>query len=408
VNISLERALEIVAAHVGPVPDVESIDLASGYGRVLAGDVVAPLDVPGQDTAAMDGYAFAGASIPVDGTHRLTVIATVLAGRSYPNRVREGQCVRIMTGAPLPTGVDTVVMQEDVQRADDIATFGAGAHTGEHVRRSGDDIAAGARAIEAGTLLDTFHIGLLAALGCATIDVVRRPRVAFFCTGDELRDVGERLDPGQTYDSNRYTLNGLLQSMAVEVVDLGVVKDTPDNLERALMAAAAGSDAVITSGGVSVGDADFLRPVLSRVGTVDIAGVAMKPGRPVIFARVDAGDGDTPVFALPGNPVALITTFHVIVRPALRRLMGISAAAEPPLRAICQADVAHKPGRREFHRAVLARDAGGDLIVTPLAKQGSARLTSMTNANSYIVITEDDRPITRGVTVPVIPFTDLN
>ena len=379
----------------------ETVAVRSALGRVLAADVESRIDVPSHTNSAMDGYALAGSELSAGGETRLEVIGTSAAGRPFAGEVRSGQCVRIMTGAPMPPGADTVAMQENVVRDGDIAIVGPGQKVGQHVRQAGEDIAAGTIALAAGTRLMPAEIGILGSLGVGEVRVRRRPRVAFFSTGDELRSVGEPLGEGQIYDSNRYTIFGMLSRLGVDVLDMGVIRDDRDAVEQAFAKAAAEADAIVSSGGVSVGDADYVAETLERTGTVGFWKVAMKPGRPLAFGRI----GEALFFGLPGNPNSVMVTFYQLVQPALQALAGIPNP-EPPLTmpAISATALHKKPGRREFQRGVFSRSEDGRLVVRKTGHQGSGVLSSMAAANCFIVLPEDSGPVAEGDEVTVQPF----
>ncbi len=399
--LKLSEALRRILGEVQAVSGGETLAVRSALGRVLAADVVSTINVPSHTNSAMDGYAVIGAELPADGETRLEVIGTSAAGRPFAGEVRAGQCVRIMTGAPMPSGADTVVMQENVRRDGDSAIVGAAEKAGQHVRQAGEDIAAGKVALVAGTRLMPAEIGILGSLGIGEVSVRRRPRVAFFSTGDELRSVGEALGEGQIYDSNRYTIFGMLTRLGVDILDMGVIRDDRDAVEQAFAKASEEADAIVTSGGVSVGDADYVAETLERIGTVGFWRVAMKPGRPLAFGRI----GDALFFGLPGNPNSVMVTFYQIVQPALQALAGMPDP-EPPLTmpAISASALRKKPGRREFQRGVLSRSGDGRLIVRKTGHQGSGVLSSMAAANCFIVLAEDSGPVSEGDEVTVQPF----
>jgi molybdopterin molybdotransferase len=399
--LKLSEALSRILAEVQPVCGGETLAVRNALGRVLSDDVVSKINVPSHTNSAMDGYAVIGADLPTDGEIRLEVIGTSAAGRPFAGEVASGQCARIMTGAPMPAGTDTVVMQENVVRDGDTAIVGAGQKPGQHVRQAGEDIAAGHVALRAGTRLLPAEIGILGSLGVGEVSVRRRPRVAFFSTGDELRSIGEPLGEGQIYDSNRYTIFGMLMRLGVEPLDMGVVRDDRDAVEQAFGKAAAEADAIVTSGGVSVGDADYVAETLQRTGTVGFWKVAMKPGRPLAFGRI----GDALFFGLPGNPNSVMATFYQLVQPALQALAGMPNP-EPPftMPAISASALRKKPGRREFQRGVLTRSDDGRLIVSKTGHQGSGVLSSMAAANCFIVLPEDSGPVSEGDEVTVQPF----
>ncbi len=336
-------------------------------GRVLAVDVISPIDVPAHDNSAMDGYAFDGRALRQDGPTLLRSVGTLMAGAPYGGTVGTGDCLRIMTGAVMPTGLDTVVPLELCRSEGSLVHVEAGViRAGENRRRRGEDLAAGRPAVQAGRFLKPADMGLIASLGVERVPVFRRLRVALFSTGDEIRTLGQPLDPGCVYDSNRYSLMGALQRLGMEVVDLGLVRDDPQALHSVLEQATARADAVVTSGGVSMGDADHTRDVLAQRGQVAFWKVAMRPGRPFAFGplrRSASADGSTadvagaqaPVwlFALPGNPVAALVTFYVFAREALLSLAGATATPLPVLQARCLTPIRKRPGRTEFQRASL-------------------------------------------------------
>ncbi len=400
-TLSLDDAVARMTAAAEPVAETETLPLREALGRVLAEEVIAGVDVPAHSNSAMDGYAVSGSALPGDGEQprAFRVIGTAWAGHPWDTPPAADECVRIMTGAPMPPGTDTVVMQEHVDRDGDQAAIPSGQRPGQHVRLAGEDIAAGAPAVAAGALLEPAHLGVIASVGIGQVRVRRRPRVAFFSTGDELTGVGETLGPGQIYDSNRYSLFGMLERLGVEALDLGVVRDDPDAVAAALRDAAGKADAIVTSGGVSVGEADFVTDALRQHGDFDFWKVAMKPGKPVAFGRI----GGALFFGLPGNPVSVMVTFYQLVRPTLLALAG--RPAEPPLTvtARCDSRLKKKPGRREFQRGILSREAD-QWVVSSAGGQGAGVLSSMAAANCFIVLAEDSAGIEPGTAVQVQPF----
>ncbi|HKK04521.1 MAG TPA: gephyrin-like molybdotransferase Glp [Gammaproteobacteria bacterium] len=402
-SLPVDAARERILAALSPVADNQMLPLRAALGRVLAEEVLSPIDVPAHTNSAVDGYAVSAAELPAAGTTELRVVATARAGHPVERSIGPGECVQIMTGAPMPPGADTALMQEDVQRSGDIIVVNAGHRGGENVRRAGEDLAAGQPAVHAGQRLMPAQLGLLASLGRAEVRVRRRPRVAFFSTGDELRSVGQPLGPGEIYDSNRYSLHGMISRLDMDILDLGVVTDHPERLREALRTAAREADAIVTSGGVSVGEADYIKQILAELGEVDFWKIAMKPGRPFAFGRVD----DAWFFGLPGNPVAVMVTFYQFVQPALERLAGRSPGAPPTLQAIAAEPLRKKPGRTEFVRAVLETDADGRRRVRPSGPQGSGILRSMSEADCFIVLGHDSGPVADGDVVEVQPFAGL-
>ena len=394
-------ALDRILAEVSVVDGTEKLAVRSALGRVLAADVVSGIDVPGHTNSAMDGYALGGDDVAGDDETHLEVIGVAAAGRPFDGAVSAGECVRIFTGAPMPEGADTVVMQEHATRDGDTVILKGAQQAGQNVRQAGEDIGAGDMALRVGTRLMPAELGILASLGVSEVNVRRRPRVAFFSTGDELRSVGEPLETGQIYDSNRYTIHGMLTRLGIEVVDMGVVRDEQEAVERAFAQAAAQADAIVTSGGVSMGDADYVTQTLEKTGSVGFWKVAMKPGRPLAFGRID----DTLFFGLPGNPVAVMVTFYQLVQPALQVMAGLPNP-EPPMTvtATTAGPLRKKKGRLELQRGVLTREADGRLVVHKSGRGGSGILSSMSVANCFIVLPEDAGPVAEGDEVTVQPF----
>ena len=402
--LRVDEARARILAEVHPVEGTETLGLREALGRVLGTDVHSTVNVPAHDNSAMDGYALAGSDLPAEEARAFAVVGTSWAGRPFDGVVRSGQCIRIMTGATLPKGVDTIVMQEHVRHDGDVAVVASGHRPGQHRRLAGEDIRAGDVALAAGTLLLPAHLGLIASIGIGQVEVKRRPRLAIFSTGDELRGIGEQLGEGQIYDSNRYSLYGMATRLGLEVLDLGVVRDTPEATQQAFEEAAAKADAIVTSGGVSVGDADYVVETLQKHGQVGFWKVAMKPGKPIAFGRV----GKALFFGLPGNPVSSMVTFYQLVQPALRKLTGDRAADMPILvKATCQSKLRKKTGRLEFQRGILERTADGGYVVRAASQQGSGVLRSMTEANCFIVLALDQETIQPGAEVEVQPFAGL-
>jgi len=403
--LRLEDALARMLAEVRPVAGEETVPLREALGRVLVEAVKSSVDVPSHTNSAMDGYAVRAEDLPTAGEPvLLRVLGTAWAGRPFAGHLGPGDCARIMTGAPLPDGADTIVIQEHVSREDDCVRIGPGHRTGQHVRRAGEDIRAGDVALGAGAILRPAHLGLLASIGVDQVKVRRRPRVAFFSTGDELRNVGEALEEGQIYDSNRYTIYGMLARLDVDIVDMGVIPDDRSRIEQAFATAAGEADALVTSGGVSVGEADFVGETLERLGSVGFWKVAIKPGRPIAFGRI----GQALFFGLPGNPVSVMATFYQLVRPALLKLKGIEQPDPDILvRAVCRSRLKKKPGRVEFQRGILTRERDGRYVVETTGHQGAGVLRSMAEANCFIVLPLDGETISPGDEVDVQPFDAL-
>ena len=406
--LPVAEALARIDALVVSISEDEQVALRDALGRVLADAVISPMNVPGHTNSAMDGYALAGTDLPVDGGTRLPVLGTAWAGRPFAAAVPAGSAVRVMTGAVMPRGTDTVVMKEQVEeRADaegESIVVGGGQRSGQNVRQAAEDIAMGSRVLAAGKCIMPAELGLLASLGIAEVTVKRRLRVAFFSTGDELRSLGEDLEPGNVYDSNRYTLYGMLARLGVEIIDLGVVRDEPRAVRDAFHEAARVGDAIISTGGASTGEADYIGATLARLGEVRFWRIAIRPGRPLAFGRV----GNALFFGLPGNPVAVMVTFYQFVQPALMRMMGNSEAQpNPTVRVPCMSHLRKKPGRVEVYRAILERDGDGRATVRSTGKTGSGLLHTMSDANCFIVLPQEADSVEPGTEVDVQPFFGL-
>jgi molybdopterin molybdotransferase len=377
------------------LPVIEALD------RVVARDVVSPVSVPPHDNSAMDGYAFRGAELSQGSSVTLRCVGTALAGPAWPGHVGAGECVKIMTGAVMPTGLDTVVPQEMTQVAQDQVTFPASAlRTGDNRRLCGEDIAQGEVALPAGTRVGPAALGLLASLGVPEVSVYPRLRVAYFSTGNEILSLGQVPREGAVYDSNRYTVLGLLTRMGCQMVDLGVCPDDPALLEARFRQAAGSADVVITSGGVSVGEADFTKAMMRQLGDVAFWRIAMRPGRPMAVGRI----GPCVLFGLPGNPVAVMVTFLAFVRPALLRLMGAIERPLPVVRARSQERLRKKPGRTEYQRGILSRGSDGDWQVRTTGQQGSGVLSSMVQADGLMVLPHEQGDVQVGDWVDVMLF----
>jgi molybdopterin molybdotransferase len=403
--LRVDKAQEFIARLVPRVQAVEHVALRSALGRVLAADVVSPIDVPAHDNSAMDGFALRGADLAREGDTCLAVAGTGYAGAQFAGSVPAGHCVRIMTGAVMPPGLDTVVPQEFTRTEGDAVVIPSEAvRPGDNRRCRGEDLARGQAALQRGRLITPADLGLLASLARAEVPVYRRLRVAFFSTGDELRSIGEPLDEGCVYDSNRYTLYGMLQRLGVDLIDMGVVRDEPRALAHAFETAAASADAVITSGGVSVGEADHTKRIMKQLGDVLFWRIAMRPGRPMAIGRIAKGGNDAILFGLPGNPVAVMVTFYAFVRDALRRMSGAEGLPLPLLRARCTTALRKKPGRTEYQRGIVTRTPDGPWQVAITGSQGSGILRSMSEANGLVVLHHDQGDVAAGDEVEVMPF----
>jgi molybdopterin molybdotransferase len=397
--ISVRDAQAQVLARITGIASPEIVSLATALGRVLAEDVHAEMDVPPTDNSAVDGYAVASSDLPATGTRAFDVTAELAAGAVFSGTLQPGQALRIMTGAPMPAGADTVYPQEVVTREGERITAGSIA-PGANRRLRGEDVGAGQIVLPAGSVLRPQEIGVAASLGLAQLYVRQKPRVAVLSTGDEVAEPGSPRKSGQIYDSNRFSLRGLLEASGAETVDDGIVPDQFDELQARLLRAADHADIVLTSGGVSVGDYDLVKAVLQQAGGIDFWQVAMQPGRPMAVGSI----GRAHFFGLPGNPVASMLTFHLFVRPALWKLAGRRELFVTPFRAVATERMSKRTGRREFKRGILTF-AQDRWEVRTTGPQGSGILTSMTAANCFIVIEEERGDVAAGEPVWVEPFT---
>lgn len=402
-DLTVDEARQRLLDAIAPLGELETVPLIQALHRVLARDLQAPFDVPAHDNAAMDGYALCSRAVPHQNTYRLKVVGTALAGLPYGGTPADGECVRIMTGAVLPPGCDSVIPQEQVQRDGDAIVIGPGLHPGQHVRRAGEDLGAGQIALVAGRRLTPADLGLAASLNITQLLVARRPRIAFFSTGDELIELGAPPASGKLYDSNRHALHALLLETGTEPRDLGIVGDRREALLDALKEAARDADAIISTGGVSVGEADFVRESMDQAGEMHFWRVGIKPGRPFSFGRV----GGAWFFGLPGNPVSAMVTYYQFVQPALRKLMGQRPRTPPRFRVACTTPLKKAPGRAEFQRGALERDEQGRTVVRAVLGQGSHVLRSMSEADCFIVLPAECGDVPAGTVVEVEPFREL-
>ena len=399
VNAFLARLVE-------PVTATERVGVFDALGRVLAEDLVSPISVPPHDNSAMDGFAFDGSALRAGEPLTLRLAeGTAFAGTAWAGTARAGECVKIMTGAVMPAGLDTVVPVEFVKVDGQQVSIPADVlRQGDNRRLLGEDLMAGQPALRRGQTLGPAALGLMASLGVPQVSVFRRLKVAYFSTGDEILSLGEAPREGAVYDSNRYTVYGLLSKMGVEVLDMGVVKDEPAALEAAFRQAAGEADAIITSGGVSMGEADHTKAMMKQLGDVAFWRIAMRPGRPMAVGRIEEGGKSAVLFGLPGNPVAVMVTFLAFVRPALQRMMGSSASKPVLLQARSAEAMRKKPGRTEYQRGIVTRAADGSLQVRTTGNQGSGVLRSMVEANGLIVLHHDQGNVAVGDAVDVMMF----
>jgi molybdopterin molybdotransferase len=382
--MSVAQARQFIKQFLNPVVETETLPVMQSLGRVLAADIISPSNVPNHNNSAMDGFAFKFS----DNLKSLKVIGTAFAGRAFEGVVNAGECVKIMTGAVIPAGADTVVMQERIAIKSDRITLLDAPKQGANVRLAGEDLKTGQTVLAKGQVVKPADLGLIASLGIASVSIFRKLKVAFFSTGDELVSVGTSLKEGQIYDSNRYTIFGMLSGLGVEISDLGVVPDNPDLLEETLLKAASENDVVITSGGVSVGEADYMKALLAKHGQVLFWKINMKPGRPLAYGKVGLNENkQAHYFGLPGNPVSAMVTFYQFVQPALQALSGAACMAMPFFRVECAEAIKKATGRTEFQRGILFEDTG-TWKVKPLPNQGSGILSSMSAANCFIVLDE--------------------
>jgi molybdopterin molybdotransferase len=404
--LSVDKAQEFIQHLIQTRPPLptEELPLMQALGRTVAEDIISPINVPAHDNSAMDGFALDGKQL---GSSPLTlrVVGTALAGKAWQGSVQSGECVKIMTGAVMPAGLDTVVAQElaTVHTSGDetMVEIPAGIlRAGDNRRKAGEDLQRGLPALRAGSSLNPAALGLVASLGIAKVKVYRQLRVAYFSTGDEVLGLGEAMREGAVYDSNRFTVFGLLTRMGCQVVDMGVVRDDPVLLEQAFNKASQNADVIITSGGVSVGEADFTKAMMKKLGDVAFWKIAMRPGRPMAVGRI----GECILFGLPGNPVAVMVTFLAFVKPALLQMMGGLPNKTPYLRAKSAVALRKKPGRTEYQRGFVRTLPDGTLQVEAAGNQGSGVLRSMVEANGLIVLHHHQSSIAAGDEVDVMMF----
>lgn len=400
-SMPVEKARQFIRQFLTPLTKHESIRLCNALHRTLATDIQSPMNVPPHDYSAMDGYAVRHEDLTSAPTV-LKVVGSAFAGHPFSGRVGAGECVRIMTGALIPEGCDSVVMQEHVQASGSSVEIGEGHRRGQNIRLIGEDIAQNSTVLTKGQIIRPAEMGLLASLGFSDVTVYQKLKVALFSTGDELQEPGTQLAPGKIYNSNRYSLLGMLNELGVEIVDMGTIRDDKASLKEALLDAASRTDAIITSGGVSVGEADYIKQLLTEIGEVVFWKIAMKPGKPLAYGKI----GTCHFFGLPGNPVAVMVTFQQFVRDALHILMGQQPRLTIEFQATCTSPIRKVPGRTEFQRGILSKDPDGSWTVRTTGAQCSGILSSMSKANSYIVLPASQGSVEAGSTVLVQPFLD--
>lgn len=399
-SLQLEQALSFLRESIQPVEKTETVPLQNGLERVLAKDYFSNINVPAHNNSAMDGYAFNSDDLNNTSTTNLLMVGKSFAGKPFSGPLKSGECVRIMTGAVLPDGVDTVVMQEHTEQSDKQIIITTPPNPGDNIRQAGEDIKKGGLILKKGQRLTPADLGLLASIGVDSIEVSCPLQVALFSTGDELALPGGSLGKGQIYDSNRYTLHGMLAQIGATIVDMGIIPDTPEAIKTALISASQSADAIITSGGVSVGEADYVKSVLDEIGKIAFWKLAIKPGRPLAFGHVN----NCLFFGLPGNPVSSMVTFSQIVRPALQQLAGQRPSAPFQSRMTSLSTLKKRPGRIDFQRGIIVQQENGEYAVKSTGEQGSGILSSMSKANCYIVLPIDSEGVTKGEKVTVQPF----
>ena len=402
--ISVDDARKKVFSEIIPIKETEKVAIRDSLKRYLAIDVISPIDVPPHTNSAMDGYAIAGEDLPTNEAKVYNVSGASFAGSPSSENYQPGSVIRIMTGGVMPVGTDTVIAQELVEVLENQSIKIEAEHkTGQNVRHPGEDLTKGSKIFKSGRQLSAADVGILASLGIGEIEVKRRPRIAFFSTGDELRSIGETLMEGEIYDSNRYTLFAMLKNLDVEILDLGVIPDTREDIQKAFITASEKADLFISTGGVSVGEADFIKPTLKQLGNTHFWKIAVKPGRPLTFGDVN----NRWFFGLPGNPVAVMVTFLQFVQPAIHYLASGNNKTPMMLRGICKEKIYKRPGRTEYLRGIFEQNSSGEFEVRRTGKQGSGILMSMSMANCFIYLPETSSGVNEGDTVEIQPFSGV-
>lgn len=396
--LPIKLALELMLAEVSALQDIGSIEILQAHKRVIAEDINAGINVPPADNSAMDGYALRAEDLATNDS--LKLVGTALAGIPYGAQLGKGKCVRIMTGAVIPQGANAVVMQEQTEISGHNIAFTTKPNAGANIRKAGEDIASGSKVLNRGTKLRPVHLSLLASLGIAQVNVIRTLKVALIATGDELTSAGEALKPGGIYESNRFALHAMLSDLGFEVIDMGIVKDDKEALRAAFTKADQLADLVISSGGVSVGDADYVRLILAELGQINFWKVAIKPGKPFAFGKLKSAW----FCGLPGNPVSSYVTFQQLVLPLLSKLSGENMQPPQTLIAISDKPIRKQAGRADFQRGSYWLDETGQLKVSVQGKQGSGIISSIANANCYILLEREDSDLPTGSRAKIQPF----
>lgn len=402
-SLAVDEALQRIKDSITSISENEELPLRDALNRVLAISVKSVTNVPPYTNSAMDGYAIRGTDLPNHGNRQFKLAGTVMAGKPINQTIEAGECARIMTGAKMPKGTDTVVMQEHVSVNQKNVIIDDRHKLGQNVRHAGEDISVGQTVLDKGKLLTPADLGLLASLGISKVSASRKVRVAFFSTGDELVSLGKPLEEGQIYDSNRYTLHAMLQRFGADIIDLGVVKDDRQSIEETFISAARQADVLITTGGVSVGDADYIKETLEKLGSVSFWKIAMKPGRPLAFGNIN----QCLFFGLPGNPVSTMVTFYQFVLPALQKLQGATETPSVTLQIRCTTSLRKVAGRIEYQRGIMKQTESGELVVTVDRDQGSHILSSMSKANCFIILPMECENLEPDSIVTVQPFAGL-
>ncbi|WP_448210975.1 molybdopterin molybdotransferase MoeA [Colwellia sp. MEBiC06753] len=402
----LAQAKAKLLEKINPVQETEPIAISACLQRVNASQIVSPINVPAHNNSAMDGYAFHADFSHTDSIaagQTFELVGTAMAGKPFTGELTLGQCIRIMTGAVVPQSANTIEMQENITVSETQVTLNQALPLGNHIRNAGEDIAIDQTVFESGHLFSAADIGLLASLGIAEVDVKRRPKVAVFSTGDELKSAGQPLALGDIYESNRHVIIAMLERMNIEVIDFGIIADDYDKIKQTFIEADDLADAVISSGGVSVGDADYTKDVLAELGHIDFWKIAIKPGKPFAFGQLP----NSVFFGLPGNPVSATVTFHLLAVQALKKMMGTDFSEPILIPAITTAKVKKRAGRMDFQRGIASTNAQGQLTVTPLAHQGSGILSSISKANCYLVLAEEHQGCDAGEIVNIQLFDHI-
>lgn len=398
--ISIGQALQKIKETIRPINENEYVVLKRALGLILSNSIISPINIPSDKNSAMDGYAFSSSDITHKQTFALSLVGYSWAGKPYLGDINQGECIRIFTGAVVPESADSVIMQENIEQDGNKIIFPATAIANQNIRNPGDDIRKNTELLVAPKKLSAVDLGLLASAGIYEVPVKRKLNIAFFSTGDELSAIGNSLKSGQIYDSNRYSLNGLLNDNNHNVTDLGAIADDKQQMEEILVSAANTHDVIITTGGASVGDADYIKETLEKCGQVGFWKIAIKPGKPLAFGKIN----NCYFFGLPGNPVSVITTFHKIVLPALQHLTGIPVKKTIQLTAISTSTLKKDKGRQEYQRGILTQDESGDFFVESAGRQSSNIMSAMSRANCYIVLPIESEGILSGQKITVEPF----